>query len=321
MDDSPPYSEEGAIYGKYIVAKIKKPKIAVLYQDDYGATCSAGCAAGSARRRAAIVREELLDPTSTDVQPQVTQLKASGANVFMSAFGKFSLQAFDAVSKLNWKPQIFVDDVSCALGPDVGRAAEGCEQALSRSCSARRSPAWPAVEQGQGDACPAEMAARRCDCFRTWPARLGGGLADRAARMRRRGVLQAGVGALCDRLARQLCRPGAPRRGRSDRSPLTHAPRRRPSLACGRGGRVGGRGTDARACPAHRRGRIRGPRAVVAGSAADPRRGVRGRVDAHQPTSRRTNSAASADLPQRRAVAARRSDDLPGWIGVAVLAR
>ena len=30
------------------------------------------------------------------------------------AFGKFSLQAFNAVSRLNWKPQIFVNDVSSA---------------------------------------------------------------------------------------------------------------------------------------------------------------------------------------------------------------
>ena len=30
------------------------------------------------------------------------------------AFGKFSLQAFNAVSRLGWKPQIFVNDVSSA---------------------------------------------------------------------------------------------------------------------------------------------------------------------------------------------------------------
>jgi len=45
----------------------------------------------------------------------VTQLKASKANVFMIfAFGKFSLQAFNAVSRLGWKPQVFVNDVSSA---------------------------------------------------------------------------------------------------------------------------------------------------------------------------------------------------------------
>ncbi|MFL6037412.1 MAG: ABC transporter substrate-binding protein [Gaiellaceae bacterium] len=112
----PPYSEEGAIYGKYVLQHIKKPKIAVLYQDDdYGRDLFAGLRRGLGKKASAIVAKVGYDPTATDVQPQVTQLKASKANVFMVfAFGKFSLQAFNAVSRLGWKPQIFVNDVSSA---------------------------------------------------------------------------------------------------------------------------------------------------------------------------------------------------------------
>jgi branched-chain amino acid transport system substrate-binding protein len=112
----PPYSEEGAIYGQYVVKKIKKPKIAVLYQDDdYGRDLYAGLRRGLGKKAGSIVAKVAYDPTSADVQPQVTQLKASKANVFMIfAFGKFSLQAFNAVSRLGWKPQIFVNDVSSA---------------------------------------------------------------------------------------------------------------------------------------------------------------------------------------------------------------
>jgi branched-chain amino acid transport system substrate-binding protein len=112
----PPYSEEGAIYGQYIVQHIKKPKIAVLYQnDDYGRDLYGGLRRGLGKKVGAIVAKVPYDPSSADVQPQVTQLKASKANVFMIfAFGKFSLQAFNAVSKLGWKPQIFVNDVSAA---------------------------------------------------------------------------------------------------------------------------------------------------------------------------------------------------------------
>jgi branched-chain amino acid transport system substrate-binding protein len=112
----PPYSEEGAIYGKYVVQHVKKPKIAVLYQDDdYGRDLFAGLKLGLGRKVSAIVSKVGYDPTSTDVQPQVAQLKASKANVFMIfAFGKFSLQAFNAVSRLGWKPHIFVNDVSSA---------------------------------------------------------------------------------------------------------------------------------------------------------------------------------------------------------------
>jgi branched-chain amino acid transport system substrate-binding protein len=112
----PPYSEEGAVYGQYVVKHIKKPKIAVLYQDDdYGRDLYAGLRRGLGKKAGAIVSKVAYDPTSTDVQPQVTQLKASKANVFMIfAFGKFSLQAFNAVSRLGWKPHIFVNDVSSA---------------------------------------------------------------------------------------------------------------------------------------------------------------------------------------------------------------
>jgi len=112
----PPYSEEGAIYGKYVVKNIRKPKIAVLYQnDDYGRDLLGGLRRGLGAQAKAIVAKVGYDPTSADVQPQVTQLKASKANVFMIfAFGKFSLQAFNAVSRLGWKPQIFVNDVSSA---------------------------------------------------------------------------------------------------------------------------------------------------------------------------------------------------------------
>lgn len=112
----PPYSEEGVIYGQHIVKTIKRPKIAVLYQnDDYGRDLLSGLRRGLGKKAEAIVARVGYDPTSSDVQPQVTQLKASKANVLMIfAFGKFSLQAFNAVSRLNWKPQIYVNDVSSA---------------------------------------------------------------------------------------------------------------------------------------------------------------------------------------------------------------
>ena len=112
----PPYSEEGEIYGKYILAHVKRPKLAVLYQDDeYGRDLLAGLRKGLGARASAIVGKVGYDPTSSDVQPQIAQLKASKANVLcIFAFGKFSLQAFNGVARVGWKPQIFVNDVSAA---------------------------------------------------------------------------------------------------------------------------------------------------------------------------------------------------------------
>ena len=112
----PTYSEEGKIYGKYVLAKIKKPRIAVLYQDDdYGRDLLGGLQKGLGTKAKAIVSKVGYDPTSSDVQGEVARLKASNANVFMIfAFGKFSLQAFNSVARLSWHPQIFVNDVSSA---------------------------------------------------------------------------------------------------------------------------------------------------------------------------------------------------------------
>jgi branched-chain amino acid transport system substrate-binding protein len=114
----PPYSEEGVIYGQYIKQKLKKAKIAVLYQnDEYGRDLLGGLRRGLGAKAKAIVARVGYDPTTADVQPQITQLKASGANVLMIfAFGKFSLQAFNGVGRIGWKPQIFVNDVSSASG-------------------------------------------------------------------------------------------------------------------------------------------------------------------------------------------------------------
>jgi branched-chain amino acid transport system substrate-binding protein len=146
----PPYSEEGAIYGQYVVKKIKKPKIAVLYQDDdYGRDLYAGLRRGLGNKASAIVAKVAYDPTSADVQPQVTQLRASKANVFMIfAFGKFSLQAFNAVSRLGWKPQIFVNDVSSAsalMSIVPQKAANG-----SISIVFGKDPAAPAWRKDKG---------------------------------------------------------------------------------------------------------------------------------------------------------------------------
>jgi branched-chain amino acid transport system substrate-binding protein len=112
----PTYTGEGIIYGRYIVKKTPKAKVAVLYQDDeYGHELLSGLQKGLGKRARQIVAQQSYDPTSTDVQSEVARLKASGANTLMVfAFGKFAIQALVYVKKLGWKPQIFVNAVSAA---------------------------------------------------------------------------------------------------------------------------------------------------------------------------------------------------------------
>jgi branched-chain amino acid transport system substrate-binding protein len=112
----PPYSEEGQVYGRYIARHVRRPRVAVLYQDDeYGRDLLAGLRKGLGKRAGTIVGKVGYDPTSSDVQPEIAQLKSTRANVLcIFAFGKFSLQAFNGVNRIGWKPRVFVNDVSAA---------------------------------------------------------------------------------------------------------------------------------------------------------------------------------------------------------------
>jgi branched-chain amino acid transport system substrate-binding protein len=113
----PAYSGEGEVYAHNILATKPKAKIAVLYQSDaYGRDLLAGFRKGlGAKARKLIVQTVGYDPTSSDVQSQVAQLKASGANTFcIFAFGKFAIQAFVYADKLDWHPQIYVNSVASA---------------------------------------------------------------------------------------------------------------------------------------------------------------------------------------------------------------
>ena len=105
---------EGAIYGRQIVATKPKAKIGVLYEnDEYGNELLAGLKRGLGSHAGQIVAAQsyaLLDP---NVDSQVTQLKASGADTFVIfALPKQAIQAFVIAAKLGWKPTEYVTSVS-----------------------------------------------------------------------------------------------------------------------------------------------------------------------------------------------------------------
>jgi branched-chain amino acid transport system substrate-binding protein len=113
----PPYAEEGALYAKQILATSPGATVAVLYQDDaYGRDLLAGFRKGlGARAKQLLVQAVGYDPAVGDVQAQVAQLQATGANTFMVfAFGAFAAQAFEYADELGWKPQVYVDGVASA---------------------------------------------------------------------------------------------------------------------------------------------------------------------------------------------------------------
>jgi branched-chain amino acid transport system substrate-binding protein len=146
----PPYSEEGKLYGKYILAKVKPAKIAVLYQnDDYGRDLLAGLRKGLGTKANSIVAKVGYDPTSSDVQPQIAQLKASKANVLcIFAFGKFSLQAFNGLNRVSWHPQVFVNDVSSASSLMIAVPQKAANGAISIAFG--KDPATPIYARDKG---------------------------------------------------------------------------------------------------------------------------------------------------------------------------
>ena len=112
----PSYVGESKIYGQYIAKTTPSAKIAILYQDDdYGKDLIRGLQVGL-RGKASIVAQQGYDVrTASDVQSQMAELKASGADTFMVfATPKFAIQSLVFARKLGWKPHVFMNTVSSA---------------------------------------------------------------------------------------------------------------------------------------------------------------------------------------------------------------
>jgi len=114
----PTYAGEGAVYGRHILARrTAKTKVAVLYQSDpYGWDLLRGLRTGLGASAGKLIARALgYDPTSANVKAQIDRLEASGATTLcIFASGKFAIQAFVYADKLDWHPQIYVNDVAAA---------------------------------------------------------------------------------------------------------------------------------------------------------------------------------------------------------------
>jgi ABC-type branched-subunit amino acid transport system substrate-binding protein len=108
------YRGEGAVYGRDLVRRNPKAKIAVLFENtDLGKDMTRGLSRAIAGKGPKIVASQSYEYTATDVSSQIAQLKASGANTLMLfATPKFMIQAVVATHKLGWKPQLYIASVS-----------------------------------------------------------------------------------------------------------------------------------------------------------------------------------------------------------------
>jgi len=105
------YIREGKILGSYIKQHFAGKKIGYFYQDDeFGMDGVKGL--NYELPKSQVVASESYNPAVTNVAPQVTALKAAGAQVVVS----FSVPAFTALLKLtslklSFSPQLVVSDV------------------------------------------------------------------------------------------------------------------------------------------------------------------------------------------------------------------
>jgi branched-chain amino acid transport system substrate-binding protein len=109
----PSFFGEGRTYGAYLASHLKKPRVAVLYEDDdYGRDMLAGIRAGLGKK-GRVAASASYSLTDADVSSQVAKLKASGANVFaIFALPKQAIQAFLAANRLGWNAKAVVSGVS-----------------------------------------------------------------------------------------------------------------------------------------------------------------------------------------------------------------
>jgi branched-chain amino acid transport system substrate-binding protein len=113
----PAHAAEGQAYARYLLATAAaRSKIAVLYQDDQdGTELLAGLEKGLGASRTRIVAREAHDPAAAGVQQEVAVLKASGANtLIVLGLGRAALDAGRAVSRLGWRPRLYVSGDSAA---------------------------------------------------------------------------------------------------------------------------------------------------------------------------------------------------------------
>jgi branched-chain amino acid transport system substrate-binding protein len=114
----PSYRVEARIYGRYIIANVADPKIAVLYQnDDLGKDYVTGLREGLGDKAdKLIVATKSYETTDPTIDSQIVALQGSGANVLLTvAAPKFAAQTIRKVYDIGWKPTHFMANISVSI--------------------------------------------------------------------------------------------------------------------------------------------------------------------------------------------------------------
>lgn len=97
---------EGKVFGKFLLDTRPESKIAILHQnDDFGEAYLHGLHEALGDKKDMIVGIATYEVTDSTVDSQISNLRASGADVFINAsIPKFAAQAIRKVHDIGWKP-------------------------------------------------------------------------------------------------------------------------------------------------------------------------------------------------------------------------
>ncbi|SDG57830.1 ABC transporter substrate-binding protein [Microbacterium pygmaeum] len=153
----PIYQQEGGAFGELLASSTDEHKVAILSQnDDYGDGYVEGFkAAVEGSDNIEIVKELTYEATDTSVDAQLTELAASGADVFFNAMSitPLVISSLKKTEELGWKPSWFLPSNTSSPGgilqqPDVHADVFPGIYTVAFSQSAA-SPAFQESEEGK----------------------------------------------------------------------------------------------------------------------------------------------------------------------------
>jgi branched-chain amino acid transport system substrate-binding protein len=152
----PIYQQEGGAFGELLAESAEDHKVAILYQnDDYGMGYVEGFKeAVEGAANVEIVEELTYEATDTSVDAQLTELAASGADVFFNAMSitPLVISSLKKTEELGWLPSWFLPSNTSSPGgilqqPDVNADAFPGIYTVAFSQSAA-SPTFADSEEG-----------------------------------------------------------------------------------------------------------------------------------------------------------------------------
>jgi branched-chain amino acid transport system substrate-binding protein len=152
MGFQPGYRTEAQIYAKHILANVKDPKLAILYQnDDFGKDYPTGVRdiLGDNWDKI-VVKTASYETTDPTIDSQIVEMQSSGANVLLvAAIPKFAAQSIRKVYDLNWKPAFYMTNVAISVGGVITPA--GPEKAVGMLSTAYlKDPTDPVFKDDAG---------------------------------------------------------------------------------------------------------------------------------------------------------------------------